>query len=409
MAKILFFNIPAYGHVNPTLPVVSELVQRGHQLIYYNSDTFEQALKGTAAEFRSYPNSSTSEAELAKRVSNLVTVSVLMLEESLRLLPFSLNQIEQEKPDLVIFDSFALWGMQATRLKSVPSVASFSTFVLEGVPGIIKWRDYLHIFRQAFTQLSTLQRLRRQLVKTYGPDIFPDNSILPCKGDLNIVYTSREFQPDTPYIDKSFHFVGPSILATTRNEIDFPWDLLEAERTKIYLSLGTLYNDNINFYRTVFTAFSDHPAQFILSLGHLTDIHDLGLIPDNFIIQSNVPQLEVLQKVDLFITHGGMNSVNEGLNYGVPLVVVPQQIEQALNGRQVARQGAGIVLADRPPYGQLDAHVFRRAVDKVLADPIYRLNAERLSRSFYQSGGYQQAATTITSGLAIQGDQSGNI
>jgi MGT family glycosyltransferase len=399
MAKILFFNIPAYGHVNPTLPVVTELLRHGHHVVYYNSDTFEQAIKGTNAEFRAYPNSSTSELEFAKRVHNLVSVSVFLLEESLRLLPFSLDTIEREHPDLVMFDSIALWGMQATRLRKVASAASISTFVQEGVPGIFKWRDYVHIFRQAFTKLPRLQRLRRQLVKTYGPNIFPGSSILPCKGDLNIVYTSREFQPDTPYIDDSFHFVGPSILATTRRETDFPWDLLDSKRTKIYLSLGTLYNQNIEFYRTIFRAFADHPAQFILSVGRLTGNDDLGPVPDNFIIRSIVPQLELLPKVDLFITHGGMNSVNEGLNYGVPLVVVPQQIEQALNGRQVARQGAGIVLADTPPYGQLDAGILRRTLDKVLANPTYRRNAERLSRSFHEAGGYQQAATTITAAL----------
>lgn len=399
MAKILFFNIPAYGHVNPTLPIVTELVQRGHQVLYHNSDTFEQAIKGTGAEFRPYPNSGTLEADFAKRVNNLVNVSVFILEESLRLLPFSLEQIEREKPDLVIFDSIALWGMQATRLKNVCSAASISTFIHEGVPGMIKWRDYLHIFRQAFNKLPFLQRLRRQLIKTYGPDIFPDKSIFPCKGNFNIVYTSREFQADTPFIDDSFHFIGPSILATTRKETEFPWQRLDPGRTKIYLSLGTLYHNNIEFYLKVFKAFSDHPAQFILSVGHQTDMDDLGLVPDNFIIQSSVPQLELLQKVDLFITHGGMNSVNEALNFGVPLVVVPQQLEQVLNGRQVARQGAGVVIADRPPYGHLDASVLRHSADKILAGPTYRLHAERLSRSFHEAGGYKQAATAISSWL----------
>jgi len=400
MAKLLFFNIPAYGHVNPTLPVITELVKRGHHVIYYNSDTFAQALKGTGAEFRSYPNSSASEAELAKRINNLVTVSIFIMEESLRLLPFSLEQIKREKPDLVIFDSLALWGMQATRLQKVSSAASISTFVQEGVRGLFKWRDFIHLFRQAFTKLPTLQRLRRQLVKIYGHHIFPGTSMLPCKGDLNIVYTSREFQPATPYIDSSFHFVGPSILAATRKEIDFPWDLIESERAKIYVSLGTLYHKNIKFYGTVFAACADHPGQFILSVGRLIDIRQLGPIPDNFIIRSSVSQLALLQKVDLFITHGGMNSVNEGLNYGVPLIIVPQQIEQAFNGRQVARQGAGIILADTPPYGRLDANIFRRTLDKVLADPTYRQHAERLSRSFHQAGGYQQAATVITAALA---------
>ena len=399
MAKLIFFNIPAYGHVNPTLPVVTELVKRGHHVIYYNSETFEPALKGTGAEFRSYPNSSTSEVDLSKRIHNLPTVTIFIMEETSRLLPFLLEAIEREKPDLVVFDSIALWGMQTARLLHISSVASITTLVQERVFDLIKWRDFLHLFRQAFTLLPTIRRLRRQLVMTYGSDVFPDQSILPCKGSLNIVYTSREFQPDTSYIDDSFRFVGPSILSTSRKETDFPWHLLDPQRTKVYLSLGTLYHKNMEFYRTVFTAFADHPAQFILSAGRLIDIHDLGLIPDNFIIQSIVPQLELLQKVDLFITHGGMNSVNEGLNYGVPLVVVPQQIEQAMNGRQVSRQGAGVVLADTPPYGRLDASVLRRAADKVLADSTYRFNAERLGRSFREAGGYQEAAAVITSGL----------
>src|SRR5687767_14027498 len=107
MAKILFFNIPAYGHVNPTLPVVTELARRGQRVIYYDADTFEQAVKASGAEFRAYPDSSAFEAELAGRIHNLVSVSVLMLEQSLRLLPFSLDEIEREKPDLVMFDALA--------------------------------------------------------------------------------------------------------------------------------------------------------------------------------------------------------------------------------------------------------------------------------------------------------------
>ena len=289
--------------------------------------------------------------------------------------------------------------MLAARLTKVPSAASISTFVSEGVPGILNWRDYLHILRQAFSKLAKLQRLRRQVVNTYGPDVFPGKSILPCKGDLNIVYTSREFQPVTPYIDDSFHFVGPSILASTRQTSTFPWDRLDPQRIKIYVSLGTLYNDRAAFYRTVFRAFADHPAQFILSVGRLKDGPERGPASDNFILQASVPQLDLLQKVNLFITHGGMNSVNEGLNYGVPLVVVPQQIEQALNGRQVARQGAGVVLADAPPYGRLEGGVLRSSVDRVLADPAYRVKADRIGQSFQAAGGYQQAANLITSGL----------
>ncbi len=399
MAKLLFFNVPAYGHVNPTLPVVGELTRRGHQVIYFNASTFAPTLAGTGAEFRPYPDSANLEVDFARRASNLADISVMMMEESLRLLPFVLDSIEREQPDRVIFDTIALWGMLAARLQGRPSAASIVTLISEGVPGILTLRDYPHIFRQAIPRLPALQRLRRRLMKTYGAAIFPGPSILPCRGDLNIVYTSREFQPATPYIDDSFHFVGPSILAATRQETGFPWEQLDPQRAKIYLSLGTLYNQKLAFYRSVFAAFSDHPAQFILSVGRQTDLQALSPAPDNFLVQPVVPQLELLQKVDVFITHGGMNSVNESLHYGVPLVVVPQQIEQAINGRQVARQAAGIVLADAPPYGRLDARILRQKVDQVLADPGYRRQAQRIGQSFRQAGGYQQAAALLSAGF----------
>jgi MGT family glycosyltransferase len=134
-------------------------------------------------------------------------------------------------------------------------------------------------------------------------------------------------------------------------------------------------------------------------VGRAINIGDLGPVPRNFLVQAFVPQLDLLQKVDLFITHGGMNSVNEALYYGVPLIIVPRQIEQALNGRQVARHGAGVVLADSPPYGRLDPGLLRRTVDRIFADPAYRDNAGRLSRSFHEAGGYERAASVILSAL----------
>lgn len=85
----------------------------------------------------------------------------------------------------------------------------------------------------------------------------------------------------------------------------------------------------------------------------------------------------------------------EGLYFGVPLIVVPQQIEQVFNARQVARTGAGIALADTPPYGRVDAHRLKQAVDEVLANASYRSKAAQLSHSFREAGGYRQAASVI--------------
>ena len=71
MAQLLFFNVPAHGHVNPTLPVVAELVRLGHQVVYCNAEPFAGPLRGAGAEFRAYPDSSSFAAEFARRVKNL--------------------------------------------------------------------------------------------------------------------------------------------------------------------------------------------------------------------------------------------------------------------------------------------------------------------------------------------------
>ena len=399
MAKVVFFGVPAHGHVNPTLPVVAALARRGHQILYCNAPSFEQSITRSGGALVTYPDSSASEADFASRAVNLAGVSVHLLQETLRLLPFALDLLRREQPDVVMFDSLALWGMQATRLHSVLSIGSITTLVQEGVPGIVRWRDYPHLIRQALPHLPALQRLRKQLVNAYGTRIFPRQAIFPCTGDMNLVYTSCAFQPDTPFIDDTFHFVGPSILETSRAETEFPWEAFESGRKKIYISLGTVYTGNLRFYRSVIAALAGHSAQVILSIGRQTEARELGVVPDNFIVRPFVPQLKLLQEVDVFVTHGGMNSVNEGLNYGVPLLVVPQQLEQALNGRQVARQGAGVVLADTPPYGRIGAGALRTAVDRVLTEPAFKMNAERLSRSFREAGGYQRAADVIASAL----------
>ena len=67
-----------------------------------------------------------------------------------------------------------------------------------------------------------------------------------------------------------------------------------------------------------------------MSIGSKIDPASLGVIPNNFIVRPHVPQLEVLRRADLFITHGGMNSVSEGCWYGVQMIVLPQVGDQVV-------------------------------------------------------------------------------
>jgi MGT family glycosyltransferase len=160
--------------------------------------------------------------------------------------------------------------------------------------------------------------------------------------------------------------------------------------------LGTINNQNHDFYRMCFEAFADYPAQFILSAGQRTDLKALGTPPANFLVRNFVPQLDVLQRVEVFITHGGMNSVHEGLYYSVPLVVVPQQIEQSVVARRVVELGAGVALGDTPPYGRTSAAALRHALEQVMAAPeAYRTAAARLGKGLREAGGAARAAEEL--------------
>ncbi|MDC9471201.1 glycosyltransferase, partial [Clostridioides difficile] len=126
-------------------------------------------------------------------------------------------------------------------------------------------------------------------------------------------------------------------------------------RKKIYISLGTVNNKNINFYKNCIEAFKDNDIDVIMSVGNNTEISQLGNIPKNFKVENKFNQLEVLQEVNGFISHCGMNSVNESIYYGVPLILFPQQSEQKMVCRRVAELGAGFVLKNDKPQNIKEA------------------------------------------------------
>jgi MGT family glycosyltransferase len=219
---------------------------------------------------------------------------------------------------------------------------------------------------------------RRHGVK--GPGI---TGLVFGRSDLNIVYTSRLFQPFAETFDERFHFVGPTVASGTVQRA--------AQPALVYVSLGTLFNTDASFYRNCFDAFRDQNVQVIMSVGSNVPEASLGPPPPNFSVQSYVPQLEVLQRASAFVTHGGMNSVSESLYFGVPLVVIPQMGEQETVGRRVEELGAGLYLAK----ADATAASLRASVERVLADGRFREQAAVVRESFTAAGGAARAAGAI--------------
>jgi MGT family glycosyltransferase len=390
--KALFLGLPLHGHVNPTLPLVRALVERGHDITYYARPNFAAAVEHAGARCQPYGGGHLDDPE--RLFADTAAISSRLMRAASGILETHLDAFRGEHPDYIITDSLAPWGQWAGLILGVPVVTSVSTFAINR--HVMKF-SAAHGIRPAsiggslskLRHLSTAFMLGRRLRRTYrvaGPG--PVRSVLGRSG-LNIVYTSRYFQPCAETFDERFQFVGPSV--GDRASVAVAADDLPGDGPLVYVSLGTIFNSDRRFYQHCFDAFADQPFRVLMSTGAAVAPASLGFAPSNFTVLPHVPQLAVLQRAAAFVTHGGMNSVSESLHYGVPIVAVPQTGEQALVGRRAEQLNAGLFLAkDEAGPSQL-----RDAVLRVLHDDRFRRAAAAVRRSFDEAGGAANAADGI--------------
>jgi MGT family glycosyltransferase len=216
--------------------------------------------------------------------------------------------------------------------------------------------------------------------------------VLSSTAELNIVFSSRYFQPFQENFDDSYLYIGPVI------HTDRPDEGLEAfpinkngGQKLIYIAVGTLYQANITFFQHCLSAFGDGRYAVIMSVGKAHDPAALGPIPPNFTVAQYVPQLDVLNQADLFITHGGLNSINEAVMALVPMIGVPNTIEQSVNAYRVEQLNSGLYLE---PH-KLTAQKLRSAAEQVLSDPTIPQSLAKIRQSFLDAGGVETAVAAI--------------
>ncbi|MFA2810875.1 macrolide family glycosyltransferase [Bacillus mycoides] len=391
MARVLFINAGSEGHINPTLHVVEELISRGEEVVYFSIEAFRERIEKTGATVRTIDDQKFIQAFLSGGRNYLQERINGLLHTTDVVIPSVLEQIEGEHFDYIIHDSMFGCGRLIAQILNLPAINSCTSFAQDeksfkqmldhlskNIP--LEVQDRIH---------NNFENLTNGITEKYGVDIDPPYEVFCNPASLTIVYTIKEFQPFGDTFNETFKFVGPSISTQVKNE-GFDYTSIE-EKSLIYISLGTVFNEALDFYKLCMKAFKNSKHTIVMSIGNKTEISDLGNIPKNFIVKNYVPQTELLKYTKLFITHGGMNSTHEGIYNGVPLVVIPQSADQPLIAKQVESLGAGVKLQMQG----LTADQLSESVEIVLNNPSCKEAALNLKESLRKSGGYKQAVDEI--------------
>lgn len=385
MSKIVFFCIPAHGHTNPTLGVVRELISRGHQVWYYSYNIMREKIESAGATFVScddYDMEQKLTPKDAVRVGKDLAFSTkILVDTTLALDDKVCEDMKSLKPDCIVADSMAVWGKAIAIKLGIPFVSSTTTFAFNQYSAKIMKQSIGELVRMLISMPQITKNIKRLQDKGY-----PINNVLDIiQNDDNthtVVYTSSDFQPCADTFSDKYVFVGPSIRPATDK-------IVKTKEKLIYISMGTVNNDMMPLYKTCITTLADTEYQVIISIGNLVSINEFGELPENISVYEHVDQIAVLQVADIFLSHCGMNSVNESLYFGVPLLMLPQTAEQGGVAERVCQLGAGIKLK------KTDRVSILNAINKLLLMGSYKENAMKISCSFKQCSGSKGAADKI--------------
>ncbi|WP_251550474.1 macrolide family glycosyltransferase [Neobacillus muris] len=391
MARVLFINAGSEGHINPTIDVVQELISRGEEVVYFSIEDFRERIEKTGAAVRTIDGQKFIQAFLSGGRKYVPERINGLLHTADAVIPSVLEQIKGEDFDYIIHDSMFGCGYLLARILKLPAICSCTSFAQSKAA-------FNTMLEQLYTKIPAerakkiqdeFQSLTVSVKEKYGVEVPSPFEVFCNPAPLTIVYTTRQFQPNSEEFDQTYKFVGPSISSKFKQN-NFDLDAIKG-RNPIYISLGTVFNRAADFYKLCFEAFGNSGHTVVMSIGNRTPLADLGEIPPNFMVKNYVLQTEVLKYAKLFITHGGMNSTHEGLYFGVPLIVIPQSADQPIIAGQVAKIGAGLTLQ----MESLTANQLHDAAEFVLNDLSVHKAVAAMRESFQKSGRNHQAVEEI--------------
>jgi zeaxanthin glucosyltransferase len=405
----------AAGHLNPMTALGYELTQRCHRVTLVGvldaqAKTLAAGLEFKAVGEQAFPLGSTASAlaelgQLSGLEALRYTVE-LFKRQTVLFFDQAPAAIRQAGIEALVIDQTSFSGSTIAHSLELPFVSVSCALPLNREPLIppfnmtwayspslkAKLRNQLGytLLNQAAKPITAIVVARRQ---AWG--LPPFTEIADRFSQLaQICQQPSAFEFPRQNLPPCFHFTGPLINPQSREPAEFPWEKLTGQPL-IYASLGTVQNRLVQVFGAIAAACQNLDAQLVIALGGGLAPAALGDLPGNPLVMSYAPQLELLQRASLTITHAGLNTVLESLSHGVPLIAIPIANDQPGVAARIAWTGTGEIV----PLKGIDSDKLRVAINTVLSNPSYRENALRLQDSIRQAGGVTQAADIVESAI----------
>lgn len=412
MARFLLSTMPALGHVNPFVPVASELAARGHEVVWHSGPAFHSVIEATGARFvaaEATPDFERIPVEPDPGASGLAAaISVirrLFVDRVAGQVADYRRILETFPADVVVADLCAFGAATLHDLGGPPyatiGINPLSTLDPEIPPfgsrrgpassplGRARNRmSHALAHRLVLARVLASHDVERARLGLPGLPRGTRTSHLQHSPFLHLMPTTELFEFPRRGLSPTVHFIGP-LLPSTSGAGERPgwWGELD-DRPVVHVTQGTVATDVRALIRPTLDALA---AEELLVVATTPAPEALGALPANARVARFIPHAELLPHVDAVVTNAGYNGVLAALAHGVPLVCAGDSEDKPEVASRVAWSGAGIDLRT----GQPTARRVGDAVRSVLTDPVYRAAARRIAADFARHDPPREAADLL--------------
>ncbi len=394
---IAVVSLGAFGHVNPTLSVVTELVNRGVRVTYFTAESFRHVIEPTGAKFvpvnswMAENDKHNEKKEDAKQEdSGAAGAPFVFLMEAGANIDGILEVLREDPVDAIMHDFAGIAGTMAADILHIPNIMIYTSYPSNDTYSVAEAFENIpkdHPLRVA------AERMAEGYAAKYGCRVMTFKEIFDGQGDLNLVMVQKKLVPNNESFDDNFVFTGVQI---GKRPAFGTWKAPDNGKPLLYSSLGTAFNNWPEYYPILFDAVRDLDINVFAALGAI-DPASLENVPENVEVAQMVPQLDILSQATVFITHAGMGGTGEAIYYGVPMIAIPQMEEQAITAGQIVKNGLGFAFLDK---NQINSEALKAAIVKLLEDPAYRNTVKEFSDDMKSLGGARASADAVMKFLA---------